>query len=146
MPRRTVWISEELDALVATELPDVNWSAALAAGIRGLLDCGHEQLACTSCGAATTRTAVVSPALERFYSKVMFELGLKVTVAGYQGAAAIVRRVATDHAVPGLAAVPVPRATRAQIEDRHAAVDFPLEADSRRRHPTNHPNPKEQTA
>jgi hypothetical protein len=137
-----VWVSEELDALAAT-LPDVNWSAALAAGIRALAGCEHHELECSSCGAPTTRAELVGPPLEELYRSIMFELGLKVAQAGYEGAARIVRRVATDHGVPGLAGVAVPRATAANHRARLDAkvAPLPTEAASRRRHPTAHPIP-----
>ena len=146
MPRRTVWISDELEQLATEQLPDVNWSAALQAGIRLLLECEHDELACTGCGTTATRASIIGPALSRLYSSIMFELGLNVAKPGYQGAAAIVRRVAVDQAVPGLATVPVPRATRANHEARadvaHAELlELPREADSRRRHPTSRPAP-----
>lgn len=147
MPRRTVWISDELDQLALDRLPDLNWSAALQAGVRALLECDHRDLTCSACGEATTAAAVQGEALGAFYRAVMFELGRHVDRPGFEGAARIVRTLAADHGVPGVSTVAVPRATRANHEARrdteHAAAVTPLptEAASRRRHPTARPVP-----
>ena len=147
MPRRTVWVSDEIDHLAA-QLPDVNWSAALADGIRALAGCTHPELRCSCCGHPTTAAAIAAGPLEAFYRSTMFELGRRVAQPGYEGAARIVARVAVDHQVPGVAAVAVPRATRAQHQARLDVAELPREADSRRRHPTalpvptNHPGPQ----
>lgn len=142
MGRRTVWIPDELDALALEQLPAINWSAALQAGVRALLECSHEQLGCTSCGEQVPRHRIVGGPLEDLYRSIMLELGTRVASPGYEGAARIVRRVAIDHGVPGVAAVATPRATRAQHEARQEPpARLPLEADSRRRHPTARPVP-----
>lgn len=148
MGRRTVWIPEELEQLAEHELPAVNWSAALQAGIRALLECEHGELSCTACGATRTREAIVGPPLEELYTRTMWELGLKRDQPGYVGAASIVRRVAIDAGVPGIATVPIPRTTKATATARAdeaflatQATRLPLEADSRRRHPTARPVP-----
>jgi hypothetical protein len=147
MPRRTVWVSDELNQLAET-LPSINWSEALANGVRALASCEHQDLACAACGTTTTAGHVAGPALEAFFRSIMVELGANVGQPGYEGAARIVRRIAADHDVPGIAAVAVPRATRAQREARLEVTPLPTEADARRRHPTarpvptNHPGPQ----
>ena len=146
MPRHTVWVSEEVEGLAA-QLDAINWSEALAIGVRALASCDHEHLACAGCGHRTSRTAITGDRLAAFYRTVIAELNKRSDAPGYPGAARIVQRVATDHQVPGVRSMPVQRATSAQLEARadqaHEAEVTPLprEADSRRRHPTALPIP-----
>lgn len=157
MGRRTVWVPDELEQLVAEQLAEVNWSAAIQAGLRALLECRHDELACISCGAETTAARVAGEPLAAFYRAAMAEYSMRTDQAGYVGAAQVLRRLAVDHEVPGAGTVPLPRATRAQLDQRaeldHAATvtALPSEAGSRRRHPTarpvpdNHPGPQPAT-
>lgn len=59
-------------------------------------------------------------ALERFYRDVIFELGefAQRRKSTAQGAAVVVKRVALAHGIPGAAELPLPRLTRAELEER----------------------------
>ena len=148
MPRVTLWVPDELAAMVRSELPDANWSAALQSGLRAALECDHPRFGCSACGDQLERSDVTGPPLSRFFSAVMARLGHHVDQAGYEGAARLVRTVAIDHGVPGVTTTPLPRPTRRQLEARAERVvtDLPLEAGARRRHPTTHQPATEATA
>ena len=145
MPRVNVWVPDELHQ-AASALPAVNWSAAIQSGLRGLLACDHDAMACTSCGHETTAEAVRREALERFYRDLLTELALLVAAAGTpEGAARVARKVALAHGIAGAASAPLPRLTRARRQELADAVPLPTEAAARHRHPTNH-QPQEHTA
>lgn len=145
MPRVNVWVPDELHR-AAQALPGVNWSAAIQAGLRDLLECPHDELSCSSCGHPTTATALRSSALESFYRQLLTELALLVQSAGtVEGAARVARKVALAHGIAGAAQAPLPRLSRARRAQVADTVALPTEAGARHRHPTNH-QPQEHTA
>lgn len=144
MGRVTVYVDDELLAAAEAASPGLNKSAVFQAGLRALSGCEHHELTCTCCGETMTAEAVAGPRLARFFVSINNRFRDRLDRPGYQGAAQLVRQLAADHGIPGVLAEPIPRKTRAEHQrqiDRgrygsDAVTALPLEADSRRRHPT----------
>ena len=135
MPRVTVWVSDELLDAAMAKAPGLKKSEAFQAGLRAIAACDHEELRCACCGETVTADGIAGPRLTHLFESTMRRLRERISSPGYEGAARLVRQVAADHGVPGVLATPVPRPTRAQLA-RRDVVELPVEADSRRRHPT----------
>lgn len=111
-----MWLPDELAALARDQLPGVNLSAVLQAGLRALVDCDHDQVACCRCGAEVDVDDLVDTALSHFYRSALWELEPLVRQLGTaEGAARVLKSVAERHGVAA-AAVPLPRPTRAERE------------------------------
>lgn len=128
MPRRNVWMSDELVAMVAEQLPGVNLSAALRAGLLDLIECDHHRVLCADCGEPVDLAElVVGPAIARFFGDgVRAVLDLMHAGGTCEGAAQVLKAVAIDHQVPGAHRYPLERpskARRRQLQRR--ATDLP---------------------
>lgn len=125
VPRVNVYLSDELAALVVERLANVNYSKVLAAGLRALLECRHDELECSACGHGESRRAIESAVLDRFYRDVLWELWPVVSRVGTaEGAARVMKRVAGAYQVPSARTLPLPRPSRSQRE-RSRVLDFP---------------------
>lgn len=116
MPRRNVYLPDELADLVERELPDVNLSALLQQALQSLLGCDHARLRCAGCAAPVERSAIADAALSAFYRDVMWDLHPLVSRGGTaEGAARVVKAVAqrNGHRVSA-ADAPLPRPNRTE--------------------------------
>ncbi len=147
MPMLSIYVADELDELVQAELPNLNLSTALAEHLTALLRCEHDRLICRDCSAAVDFAAVIAAELERFFVDLMRKLEELVHRLGTaEGAARVARDLAINYHVPKAKDWVLPRPTRGERAAALAQIvaDMPLEADSRRRHPTARPAPKRQ--
>lgn len=120
MPRKHVWLPQELLAAVE-ERGHVNYSAVLQEGLRGLIGCEHDALACQACAAPIDRHQLVDEGLARFYRAAVWALeDLVYRVGTAEGACRVLREVARAHKVPGVENIPLPRPSRSRLEAARA--------------------------
>lgn len=140
MPRVNVWIPDQLHAAVKRELPRLNMSAVVQGALALKLDCGHHELACADCDASIDRSRLRDEQLGAFFVDAMRAVGQLVTrdVGTAEGAARVLKDIGTRHQITAAKGYPLPRPSRARRKERLDQVveQLPVEADSRRRHPT----------
>lgn len=113
--RVNVWIPDELAGSVRARLPDLNVSAVLQDALRERLGCHHDRAVCAACALPVDVHAAGTVRLERFYCDVLDALVDLVAHGGTaEGAARVVKDVATRHQLPVAAKRPLPRPTRAE--------------------------------
>lgn len=111
--RVNVYLPDDLGERVRSDLPDVNVSAVLQSALRGLLECGHEQLTCGDCGESVEASEVAGEALAAFWSELLWAWEPLVDRGGTaEGAAKVGRGVAVAMGVPDAERRPLPRPPR----------------------------------
>lgn len=114
MPRLNVWLPVELATTVRANLPSVNVSQVLQEGLRALLGCKHDRIACAACAAELDRGALIDTAKGEYYSQLLWELEDLVAAGGTaEGAARVAKSVALAHQLSA-ARQPLPRPGRTQ--------------------------------
>lgn len=115
VPKVSVWVPDELLAEVRQELPDLNLSATLRAGLEAALVCEHRRVVCGDCATAIDVAAdLVQPALARFYSDALDRLAPLVHEGRTaEGAARVLKDVAERHQIARARSHPLPRPNRA---------------------------------
>lgn len=120
MARVNVHLPDDLAALIRTQTPGLNVSAVLQDALRDLVSCTHEHLTCSACGATVERAELTDLALSAFYTDIMWELQEPVSrCETAEGAARVLKALATGRRISAARTVGVPRPTRSQRE-RHA--------------------------
>src|SRR2546423_8100958 len=98
--RVNVWLPDELNATIKRELPDVNVSAVLQRSLAALLECRHDELACSACASPIDRRQLIDNALSAFYLDLHWKLCELVDRGGTAEAAArIAKDIACRHHV-----------------------------------------------
>jgi hypothetical protein len=114
MARVTVYLPDELEAMVRAELPGLNVSATLRKTLESLLSCSHPRWRCVDCGSDVDQVAHDVHLVARFYGEVMIAVEpLVFRVGTAEGAAAAVHDVASAW---GINVGPRPRPTRRERE------------------------------
>lgn len=117
--RLNVWVPDELAVTVREAMPGVNVSKVLQDGLRSLLKCGHETVACADCGEPIDKAQLVDDALSAFYRQVWWELHDLVHADGTcEGAARVFKAVAEAHQISAAKRMSVPRPPRGKRERR----------------------------
>lgn len=143
MPRINVWIPDELHRSIKIKLPGLNVSAVVQGALAAQLDCTHEHLACSSCSTPVNHRDLIDEHLGRFYADALWDIGNLARAGGTaEGAARVLKDRASrmPYRIQMASRLPLPRPTRAQ-RLANKVTELPIEADSRRRHPTSRRKP-----
>ena len=143
MPRINVWVPDELHRSIRAQLPGLNVSAVVQGALAAQLDCTHEHLACSTCSTPVDHRQLIDAHLGRFYADALWDIGNLARAGGTaEGACRVLKDTAQrmPYRITQASRLPLPRPTRKQ---RHAnkVTELPIEADSRRRHPTSRRKP-----
>lgn len=152
MARLSVYVSDELEAVIRRELPDVNVSAVLQRGLSELLGCEHRRAVCAECSSPIDMEHARDVALGSFYSDLLYRLEeLVARGATAEGAARVAKDVALRHRVTVAKTLALPRPSRAQYA-QHRVTELDNANGRPRPRSVNRPTantlitPKEQTA
>jgi hypothetical protein len=121
--RINVTLPDELAELVRREMPGLNVSGVLQRALSELVECPHETLSCTCCGAKVEHRALVDVRLGAFYQEVVWQLQTPISrCETAEGAARVLQSVARSWEVPTVDRTPLPRPTRSQRDRAHAEL------------------------
>lgn len=124
MPRKSVYVPEELWSRVEEELSGVNVSALLQEALRAALECSHDELTCLGCATSLTRADVAHERTEALYRDLMGKLEDLVRSGGTAtGAAKVLRDVGRAHQVEAADILPLPRPSRAEAAAAREKAD-----------------------
>jgi hypothetical protein len=126
--RVNVSVPIELLERIRAEHPSLNLSAVFQDGLRALVECPHEHLACARCGANLRHSAVAEEALGRFYIDLISALRKHIQREGTaEGFGRQMKALGEEHGVRLASELPLPTLTRIE---RHAAKvkEFPAQA------------------
>ena len=119
--RVNVSVPDTLIVQVRENMPDLNVSAVLQDALRGLLECGHQRVACMDCGEPVDSSVNTGEALAAFWSELLHVWQPLVDRGGTaEGAARVGKAVAVEMGVPGAERQPIPRPPR-PTSMRHAS-------------------------
>lgn len=119
MARVNVSLPDALWRRVRTQMPGVNFSAVLRAGLVAQLSCTHDELICDACTGQMERRVMLDDVLGRFYDDAMWELRSHLAGGGtLEGFGMVLKRIAQGYGVSKAATVPIPRSTRAERQRR----------------------------
>jgi hypothetical protein len=121
MARVNVSVPDQLWRQVRAQLPGVNFSAVLRAGLVAHLRCTHDELVCEVCTGQVERRRMLDDVLGKFYDDAQWKLREHVAGGGtLEGYGLVLKRLAQGYGVTKAATVPVVRSTRVE---RQRALD-----------------------